>query len=311
MTLRELLEGAAQAHGNRVALRFKVGDAWQTCSYSELLERVHRVAYFLGGLGLQPSDRVAMLLPNCPEWPEIYFGITSLGLTAVPMDAKLRAQEIEFILRDSGARAIFCAEPDTASVSELRAQLPTLATIIVVGGSTTQPDALAYEQCFSAVPAHGAPARARPQPDDLASLIYTSGTTGQAKGVMLTHGNFISNGTAMCQTIEIYPADNFLLVLPLHHALAFASNLLVPVASGSAISFVESVKTFGDDLRATQPTVLIGVPLLFEKMYRRVQENPQATLIGRLLLRLGLLGLVRRRIRARFGDKLRAMITGG
>ncbi len=302
MTLRELLEGAVQKHGGRVALRFKVGDAWQTRSYADLLVRVQRVAVFLGSLGLQAGDRVAILLPNCPAWPEIYFGITGLGLTAVPLDAKLRAQEIEFILRDSGARVLFCTEAATELRPDLRARLPDLSQIVSVGSSDAPLAAAGASDVWD---------RCRPRPDDLASLIYTSGTTGQAKGTMLTHANFTSNVEALCRMIEIFPEDNFLLVLPLHHAFAFTGNLLIPVASGSAISFVESIKSFGDDLRATQPTALIGVPLLFEKMHRRVQENLQANPLGRLLLKRGWLGLIKQRIRERFGGRLRIMITGG
>jgi long-chain acyl-CoA synthetase len=115
----------------------------------------------------------------------------------------------------------------------------------------------------------------------------------------------------MCREIDIYPKDNFLLALPLHHAIAFSANLLVPIASGSSITFIESFKTLGDDLRATAPTALIGVPLLFEKLYRRVQENIQAHLLGRLLFSLGLSGLLRRRVVARLGGALRILISGG
>jgi long-chain acyl-CoA synthetase len=310
-TLRALLEQAAQAHADCVALRFKAGSAWQTRSYAELLAHVRRTADFLGGLGLQPGDRVALLLPNSPEWPEIYFGITGLGLVAVPMDAKLRSQEVAFILRDSGARALFCSAAVLPSLPGLRAQLPALATVVLLGAAIPPPDCLVYAQVLAAAPAAGAYDRAGPQADDLASLIYTSGTTGQAKGAMLTHGNFTSNVAAMCREIDIYPKDNFLLALPLHHAIAFSANLLVPIASGASITFIESFKTLGDDLRATAPTALIGVPLLFEKLYRRVQENIQAHLVGRLLFSLGLSGLLRRRVVARLGGALRILITGG
>jgi len=311
MTLRELLEHSAQAHADRVALRFKAGGVWQTRSYAELFARVRRAADYLGSLGLQPGDRVALLLPNCPEWPEIYFGITGLGLVAVPIDAKLRAQEVAFILRDSGARALFCSAAVLPGLPGLRAQLPALATVVLLGAMAPPPDCLVYTQVLAGAPSAGAYDRAGPQADDLASLIYTSGTTGQAKGAMLTHGNFTSNVAALCQVIDIYPKDNFLLALPLHHAIAFSANLLVPIASGSSITFLESFKTLGDDLRATAPTALIGVPLLFEKMYRRVLENIQAQLLGRCLLRLGLIGLLRRRVVARLGGALRILISGG
>lgn len=310
MTLHELLEDAARKHSGRVALRFKTGAVWQTRTYADLLARTRRVSGALAQLGLQRGERVALLLPNCPEWPEIYFGIVGLGLIAVPLDAKLRAQEVEYILRDSGARILFCTEAAAGMASELRPRLPDLAELVVL--ETTAPAAfgLAYAAFLDSAAGTVAPGTG-PQPGDLASLIYTSGTTGLPKGTMLTHENFTSNVSALVRKIDIFPSDNFLLVLPLHHAFAFTANLLVPVACGAAISFVESVKSFGDDLRATHPTALIGVPLLFEKMYRRVQENLQANPLGRWLIRLGLVGLLKHRIRAGFGGKLRIMITGG
>lgn len=319
MTLRELLEQSAQVHGNRVALRFKGGGAWQTRTYSDLLARVRLVAEFLGGLSLKPDDRVALLLPNCPEWPEIYFGITALGLIAVPMDAKLRAQEVAFILRDSGARAIFCDASSMLLLNGLLTQLPDLASVVGIGlqslPSTVpqSPRWFSYEQIPAQI--HSAPScaydRFQPQPAALASLLYTSGTTGQPKAAMLTHDNFISNAAAMCRMIDVWPDDNFLVVLPLHHALAFSACLLVPLYSGSSISFVESLKTIGDDMRATAATALIGVPLLLEKMYRRMMEGLRENKVGWLLFKLGILGPVTRSIRAKLGGRLRLLVTGG
>ncbi len=312
MTLRELLEQAVRNYAGHVALRFKVGGEWRSRNFSELLARVRCTADFIGGLELEPGERVALLLPNCPEWAEIFFGITCLRLVAVPMDAKLREQEIEFILRDSGARVLFCGPALLPLLPGLRARLPALRTVVAVGTENlSSAEFLSYQQAVAATPALGAYERSHPQTDDLAALLYTSGTTSEPKGAELTHGNFTSNVAATRQTIVIRDTDDFLLVLPLHHALPLTANLLVPVASGSAITFIESIRSFGDDMRTAQPTVLIGVPLLFEKMYRRVQEKLQASLLGRLLLKLGLLGLVRRRVLEGFGGKLRVMITGG
>ena len=297
MTLRELLEQAVRNYAGHVALRFKVGGEWRSRNFSELLARVRCTADFIGGLELEPGERVALLLPNCPEWAEIFFGITCLRLVAVPMDAKLREQEIEFILRDSGARVLFCGPALLPLLPWLRARLPALRTVVAVGTENlSSAEFLSYQQAVAATPALGAYERSHPQTDDLAALLYTSGTTSEPKGAELTHGNFTSNVAATRQTIVIRDTDDFLLVLPLHHALPLTANLLVPVASGSAITFIESIRSFGDDMRTAQPTVLIGVPLLFEKMYRRVQEKLQASLLGRLLLKLGLLGLVRRRV---------------
>ena len=97
---------------------------------------------------------------------------------------------------------------------------------------------------------------------------------------MLTHRNFTSNVEGVQKTIGIYPSDNFLLVLPLHHSFAFTANLILPVAGGSEISFVENLKTVGENMREVSPTVLIGVPLLMEKMYNRIWNGLRENKLG-------------------------------
>ena len=319
MTLREMLEQSAQTHGGRVALRFKADGAWQTQTYAQLFARVRQVAELLGSLGLRTGDRVAILLPNIPQWPEIHFGITSLGLVAVPLDAKLRGPEVAFILRDSGARAIFCSATAVPLLQGFPAELSELECAILLGAHAVPPATarpirwrLYAEALAPLSPANiGAYAQYQPQPDDLAVLLYTSGTTGQPKGAMLTHANFTSNITAMCRTVKVFPSDNFLLVLPLHHAFAFSTCLGVPIYIGAAISFIENPKTIGDDLRATAPTALVGVPLLLEIMYRRMLEGLRANTLGWILFKLGLRRLVAHAIRAHLGGRLRLFVTGG
>lgn len=318
MTLREMLEKAVRSHPGHVALRFKAEGLWSTVTYAQLLGRVRRVAELLGQQGLRPGDRVALMLPNVPEWPEIYFGITSLGLTAVPLDPKLHEQEVAYLLRDSGARLIFCLAAIYPTMTTLAPEVPDLEFAFLLGppGNITPDVGLlrcaAYDQAMArTTSAAGYYDRFQPRSDDLASFIYTSGTTGSPKGAMLTHGNFTSNVAAMCQRITVRADDNFLLVLPWHHAFAFSACLTTPLSVGATISLIENLKTLSDDMRATQPTVLIGVPLLMEKMYRRIMDNLQGNPVGWLLFKLGVLGPITRKIRAALGGRLRMVVTGG
>jgi len=318
----ELLQQAAESHGDRIALRFKTGGVWQTRTYQELQQRVWCAAEAFATLGLRPGDRLALLLENRPEWPETYLAATGLGLTVVPVDDKWQAQEVAHVLGDSGARALVTTAAHHILPSGVPDHLPALEYIVTLdqAGEVSAAGGRIRRVAYEAALQQAAPAALReirafdrhaPAPEDLASLIYTSGTTGRPKGAMLSHRNFLSNVAAMLALFEVRPDDNFLLVLPLHHAFAFNTNLILPLARGAAITFVESLKSVGDDLRATAPTVLIAVPLLLEKMHHRVLAGLRAHPAARLLLALGLLTPLRRRIRDRLGGRLRLMVSGG
>jgi long-chain acyl-CoA synthetase len=204
----------------------------------------------------------------------------------------------------------------------IEARLPSLGSVVLLNGSRVLPtesehaDYLDFDQAVAARSdgAHGPDSvydRLAPGEKDIASLIYTSGTMGRPKGAMLTHGNFAANVESCRQAAPMYAKDNFLLVLPLHHALSFTANLLCPVAVGAQISFVENLKTVSENMREVSPTVLVGVPLLLEKMYARIDAAIRASRIGHALVKLGLGRAIRKRIIDRLGGRLRMVITGG
>ncbi len=320
-TLRDLLTDAAQRHGDRPALRYKEAGHWSTLSYATLRARARTIEVMLRGLGIAPYDRVAILLENEVRWPELYFGIVGLGATAVPIDAKLREAEVTHILRDSGARAIFLPERAIPSLGDFERQAPALEHIVLldttgplpppVGNATWHDHAEATLSAKASEPATGGFADVGPAPDDVASIIYTSGTTGRQKGAMLTHANFRANVDAVRAGIFIRPGELFLLVLPLHHAFAFTANLLFPLAAGAEIAVAESPRTVGDNMREVSPSILIGVPLLFEKLYRKIQSGLRTSATARMLLALGIRGPVRRKVRASLGGRLRLCVVGG
>lgn len=322
MTIKDLLARSVSRHGDGIALRYKQDACWQTVTYHELLMRSWRVAELLARRGLKPGDRVALFRENAPDWPEMYFGITGLGATAVPVDAKLQEQEVAHILRDSGARFLFSDARNYSLLKEVEPHVPDLQTAILVGGRELGPQPsrrikyVDYEEASESVAEAAAGAgraydRHQSAVDDIASFIYTSGTTGRQKGAMLTHGNFAANVEAILTAIDIRQDDNFLLVLPLHHAFAFTANLLTPVGAGCEISFVESLKTVGENTREVSPTVLIGVPLLIEKMYNRIWNGLKENALAWTLYRLGLRKPVRHGIAKKLGGKLRLIVTGG
>ena len=225
MTIRNFLDNAAEHYADRPAQRFHRGGKWVTRPYHELKDRVIRIAAVLRDLSLRPGhDNVAIMLPNCPEWEEIYLALSGVGITAVPMDARLKAREVLHILRDSQARAIFAGNAFAELVDSLIGDLPDLKTCIFVGSPDILPESRrgcevkSFEALVEASPLNDS-ARAwyeghKPTDDSVASILYTSGTTGAPKGAMLTHRNFEANADFAKNVVPFGSDDDFLVVLP-------------------------------------------------------------------------------------------------
>jgi len=315
-SLYGLLEEAGARYGERVFLRFKQDDGWSAFSYADLLRRADAVGDFLAREGPHPGERVALMLKNSSLWPEIFFGIVAANV-AVPVDTRLKEQEVAHVLRDSGARLAFIGPEYYPLIREIEPHLSELETVVVAGRLSGTPEGrvkwLAYSETVEGdrAPGDARPSRPRPADDEPAVFIYTSGTTGRQKGVVLTHWNLLSNVAACLKTIHVRPDDDFLLVLPLHHAFALTTNLLVPLAAGASVSMVESLRTIPENMRRLQPTVLIAVPLLAEKMLARIQAGIQSHRISRILFRLGLGRVPGRAVRRSLGGRLRMIVVGG
>ena len=317
MTLRDILLRTAARVGDRIAVRWKEGGEWKTRSYAEVYQRARRVSAALAGLKVRPGDRVALMRENHPEWISDYFGITALGAVAVPIDVKLREREAAHILRDSAARVLIAdarlypllREAEATGLDGLRDILVKGGVPSPAGGAITWRD---LDEALAATdPADPSFDAHPPGPDDTASLIYTSGTTGRQKGAMLTHANFAANCAACSRLADFRSEDNFFVILPLHHAFAFMGGLMVPVYNGCEISFAQGLKTVGENIRETRPTVFFGVPLMIEKMHQRIRQQLDGNRLARWLWRLRLRGPIRRKVLASLGGRLRLMITGG
>ena len=325
MTLKETLDRSVQKHGERVLMTFKRDDAWQNLTYREFLANVRNIAEAMArACHVRPETRVALIGANSPEWCAIYYAITGLGATAVPIDVKLQEQEISYILADSGASVLFMDFAAEARVLDVANRCPSLRHMVLYGsrkpelynGKARGIQLHDFDQLLATYKEQSAGHSAaydryHPKPGDVASFIYTSGTTGRPKGAMLTHRNFTANFEQLDNAIEILREDNFMVILPLHHSFAFTTCLVTPIASGTRMSFVESLRTVGENIRETSPTVILAVPLLFEKVYNRLRAGLKASKAGNMLWKLGIREPVRKGIREKLGGKIRLLITGG
>jgi long-chain acyl-CoA synthetase len=342
-TLAELaLHVAANGRGRRRLVAGKHEGGWRWWSAQEWLDAIHHLAVALERRGVAKGDRVAMLAANCPEWHLVDFSCHLLGAVVVPIYITLPPDQIAFILENSGSRWIFYRDREQADAcARARALVGTAIEGVAIGAERAAPDDLG----FGALVAEGARAAAsspldrfqrRAGPADLASLIYTSGTTGRPKGVMLTHHNLVSNFLACADAFPIGPQDVTLSFLPLSHVFQRLADYLF-FYRGVTIQYLTSIEQAPRALTEVRPTVLASVPRLYERAYLRVLENvrkePERTQkvfrwaadLGERATRSGELDvparlalqyaaasrLVFKKIRDRFGGRLRFAIAGG
>ncbi len=322
MTLRNFLTNAAANHPKAVALRYCREKVWHQRTYQELLLEVSRIAEAFGKLGLMPGkEQVAIILDNGPEWIELYLAAAGSGLSVVPLDPKLRQQEVTFILRDSQAVAIFTDTRHLCMLEQIMPDLPDARFIVTVDGDPKPLADIAGRPChdlatlrsqFQDKPLKWYKEHV-PVPHDVASIIYTSGTTGQPKGAMLTHLNFCSDAMGGFAVLgeTISSKDDFLIVLPLFHSFSFTANFVIPLAKGCGMFFVESLRSVGDDIKTLRPTVLMAVPLLAEKLFDKIDERLRHNRVAQFLLKLGLGSLIGKKVLKGLGGRLRFMFVGG
>jgi long-chain acyl-CoA synthetase len=273
-TLPEMLAQSATIYSEKTALQVYRGETCLRFSYADLLSHVRSTASVLiGHFGVVHGERVALLAENRPEWVITYFSILTAGGTVVPVDPLLKRNEIERILLDAGVRLIFVSGPLLPVIEEIATGQISPLTAICLDDPPSISTAFSLSRLM--VEVHPAPA-AFPAVtlDNLASLIYTSGTTGRPKGVMLSERNLMADLIGARQIITIDPNDVLLSVLPLHHTFECTGGMLCPLSVGATITYARSLKSkeIIEDIRNAGVTVMLGVPLLFEKMLAGIER---------------------------------------
>jgi long-chain acyl-CoA synthetase len=280
-TLNQLFFDAADRFKRPDALQYRKDGAYRPISHAEVVERVRRVARGLSSLGIRRGDRVAILSENRPEWAIADFACLTGGMADVPIYPTLPAEQIAYILKDSGATAIFVSNQAQAEkIRQIRTQLPALKAVIgfdEVPGLTNMSIAELEKRGLDGENRESIATYREDaltvKPDDVATIIYTSGTTGEPKGVMLTHDNIFSNVQAARTAIPFEGEDTALSFLPLSHIFERMGGHYLMWATGTSIAYAESIDTVPVNLQEVKPTIVLSVPRLYEKMYARVLET--------------------------------------
>ena len=318
----------------------QASETWNGWSWRQTADQVARWQAAMLRDGLQPGERVAIMLRNCRAWVLFDQAAQGLGLVTVPIYTNDRAENIGYILQDSGARMLLIENQqqwqDLRAIEDQLAGMLRVLTLERIEITSLQTRVTSVEEWLQGV--EGELQTRNVDSHAMATIVYTSGTTGRPKGVMLSHHNILYNVQAAFKVIEIFPDDEFLSFLPLSHAFERTCGYYLPMAAGSAVSYARSIPQLAEDLVQIRPTVLISVPRIFERVYAKIQaklEQDQA--IARKLFRLAvavgwrtfehqqgragwspslllwplLEKLVAGKVQAKLGGRLRVAVSGG
>ena len=281
VTLVDVFYYIVRKHNRPDALNYKSGGRWIPISSDEMLERAKRIAAGLHALGVHRGDRVALLSDSRVEWTLTDAGSIFAGTIDVPIYPTLTPPQVRYILNDSGSSVLFLANHEKfVELKDALGECPAVKHVIFFDSDgVTSADGLTLAQLEEQgrelqqrEPGYVEHIAAQIGAEDLATIIYTSGTTGEPKGVMLTHSNLVSNLIDSSGHLSFGEQDTALSVLPLSHVFE-REAMYMYLHRGMAVYFAESLQTVGPNLREVRPTVLVGVPRIFEKIYARIRER--------------------------------------
>src|SRR3954464_15177338 len=265
-SLAQQLTDTAARHGDRPAI--KLDDAELT--YAAFDEGASRVAGMLRERGLEPGDRVGLMLPNVPYFPVIYYGILRAGGVVVPMNVLLKGREVHFYLSDPGAKHLF-AWHDFAAAAQEGAEQAGAEAIIVAPGE--------FERLLEQAPS--TPENAEREGDDTAVILYTSGTTGTPKGAELTHENLYRNAEVTARTLAKATEEDVILgALPLFHAFGQTCAMNVAVLAGACLTLIPRFagEKALEIIKRDGVTVFEGVPTMYHALLGAAGDHDVSSL---------------------------------
>jgi long-chain acyl-CoA synthetase len=281
ITLVDVFKRVARKNKRPDTLNYKHHGQWVSISSDQLLARARHIAAGLYSIGVRRGDRVALLSESRAEWTLTDAGCIFSGAVDVPIYPTLTAPQVRYILKDSGARVLVVQNQEKfAELANILLECSDIQSVVIFDSpGEHEIDAITLEQ----LEAKGRQLELE-QPelvdglaeqttaDDLATIIYTSGTTGEPKGVMLTHANLVTNLVDSSGHLQFSGQDIALSVLPLSHVFE-RQAMYMYLHQGMAVYYAESLQTIGPNLREVSPTILVGVPRIFEKIYDRIRER--------------------------------------
>ncbi|MDE1154489.1 MAG: long-chain fatty acid--CoA ligase [Acidobacteriaceae bacterium] len=277
-TINDVLLKVAERGDAAVAFD-QANGSWKAISGAEMLGRVRAVMQTLERWGIRRGDRVALVSENRWEWPVVDFAVLALGAVDVPLYQTLTPEQMGFILRDSGTKAIFVSSREQYEKLVQAGDLPELEHVAVFddgefSGAESFTEILKPSTTLSALTEEFRLQLAEIQPDELASIIYTSGTTGDPKGVMLTHRNLAENLRYSTDGLRLQAGDTCISFLPLSHALARHLDYAL-YANAAVIYYLAKFDQLPQAMKTVHPAIFLAVPRVFEKVRQAVEGKSE------------------------------------
>jgi long-chain acyl-CoA synthetase len=331
VSLVDLLETSAEKFGPRELFGTKTGSQWVYSTYSRIKKLVDDLRGGLASLGVGPGDKVGIIANNRVEWAVAAYATYGLGAAFVPMYESQLVKDWEFILRDSSVKVLFVSGPAVfEKTKEFVSTIATLEHIVVLSGEGND---LSYKTLLQRG-AERPVATVHPAENETASLLYTSGTTGNPKGVILSHGNIVSNLMAVQSNLPFAGEDRSLAFLPWAHSFGYTAELHLLISIGASTGICESTDKIIEYLGEVKPTILFAVPRIFNRIYAGVEKQMAAKPAPiRALFRAGMKASIKRRsnkplsiiealtlaladrlvfakVRGRFGGRMKYAVSG-
>ncbi len=326
--LVEIFENSVAKYPNNLLIGEKdSAGVYQWVTYSQIATRVNNLRAGLSAIGVQQGDTVGIIANNRKEWLIGEIATQGLGAAYVPMYEKELLTMWKYIVKDAAVKVLLVSKPEVLEkVKNFPAEIPTLKKLILIEGSGEN-SMEGIEKIGAAKPVPSI----RPKPTDIAVLIYTSGTTGEPKGVLLSHGNLAENVKGgLAWFTNLTEKSRCISMLPWAHSFGITADLHGFIRQGASLGIMGSVETLIEDLPKIQPTFMISVPRVFNKVYNGVWAKMreegglklklfEAALAaaklkretGKESLKYKILdAIVLKKIRARFGGCLECAVTG-
>ena len=328
--LKDMISSSAKLFKDDVAYlqKDRPGGEFQPLTYGEFYKQMEALGTRLLDLGLKDKN-IAVIGDSCYEWIMTYFAVVCGVGVIVPLDKNLPREELNNLVKRSGAAAIVYTKKSEKSLQDIMAEPGTVEYFISIGDDQHTDKALSLSKLIeegnrllkSGIRDY---MDAEIEPDKMATLMFTSGTTGMAKGVMLSHKNIVANVYSMSKYVRIPKNGIVLSILPIHHAYEFTCSICTTFYQGKTIAICEGIKYIQKNMQESKANVVLGVPLVFEKMYKGMWKQAEkrgeaeklrkAIDLSRKMKLYNNTALMKKLFKAvhhSFGDNIKLFIAGG
>lgn len=328
--LKQMLESSVELYGGNIAfhVKDKTGGPYRGISYNDTLLDVNGLGTALISMGLKGKS-IAIIGDNRYEWAISYLATVCGTGVVVPLDKELGAAELEQLVREADVECIIYTKKYEAIFQEMKGRGETKLRFLINMDTEISDDVrLSLKELTEAGKVliengNREFLDTQIERDAMSIILFTSGTTGIAKGVMLSHGNIVEDLMASPTLLRVVPEDVFFSVLPIHHTYECTCGFLMPLYRGASVAYCEGLKYIVKNLSEARPTIFLGVPLIFESLYKKIWQNAKKSgkadtlkkviAINKWTKKIGidLAPVFFKQIQALFGGRMKVLICGG